>query len=241
MNIVGYLNKKVKVIIDRKMGSTHPKHGFIYPVNYGYVPNTISGDGEELDCYVLGIFEAVNEFEGKCIAIIHRLNDNDDKLIVVPDNRNFSDNEIEALTEFQERFFIHDIIRENTVFNSLLPELSLSNIDISKIFYLNLVFEIKYERKEDKFCFLQLEENQIMIEEQNDNWNTGKLEYPYGRRINISMTVSDVEKMYNELKEKNVKMFLDLEMHEYRVDNKISIDKEFLIQDPDGYLLRFNN
>lgn len=241
MNTVNYLNKNVKVIIDRKMGSAHPKHGFIYPVNYGYVPNTISGDGEELDCYVLGIFEAVNEFEGKCIAIIHRLNNNDDKLIVVPDNRNFSDNEIEVLTEFQERFFKHEIIRENTVFNSLIPELSVSNIDISKMFYLNLGFEIKYERKEDKFCFLQLEENQIMIEEQNDNWNTGKLEYPYGRGINISMTVSDVEKMYNELKEKNVKMFLDLEMHEYRVDNKISIDKEFLIQDPDGYLLRFNN
>ncbi len=241
MNTVDYLNKNVKVIIDRKMGSAHPKHGFIYPVNYGYVPNTISGDGEELDCYVLGIFEAVNEFEGKCIAIIHRLNDNDDKLIVVPDNRNFSDNEIEALTEFQERFFKHEIIRENTVFNSLIPELSVSNIDISKMFYLKLGFKIKYERKEDKFCFLQLEENQIMIEEQNDNWNTGKLEYPYGRGINISMTVSNVEKMYNELKEKNVKMFLDLEMHEYRVDNKISIDKEFLIQDPDGYLLRFNN
>ena len=210
MNTVDYLNKNVKVIIDRKMGSAHPKHGFIYPVNYGYVPNTISGDGEELDCYVLGIFEAVNEFEGKCIAIIHRLNDNDDKLIVVPENRDFS-------------------------------ELSVSNIDISKMFYLKLGFKIKYERKEDKFCFLQLEENQIMIEEQNDNWNTGKLEYPYGRGINISMMVSDVEKMYNELKEKNVKMFLDLEMHEYRVDNKISIDKEFLIQDPDGYLLRFNN
>lgn len=180
MNTVDYLNKNVKVIIDRKMGSTHPKHGFIHPVNYGYVPNTISGDGEELDCYVLGIFEAVNEFEGKCIAIIHRLNDNDDKLIVVPDNRNFSDNEIEALTEFQERFFKHEIIRENTVFNSLIPELSVSNIDISKMFYLKLGFKIKYERKEDKFCFLQLEENQIMIEEQNDNWNTGKLEYPYG-------------------------------------------------------------
>lgn len=129
----------------------------------------------------------------------------------------------------------------NIKFNSLIPELSVSNIDISKMFYLNLGFEIKYERKEDKFCFLQLEENQIMIEEQNDNWNTGKLEYPYGRGINISMTVSNVEKMYNELKEKNVKMFLNLEMHEYRVDNKISIDKEFLIQDPDGYLLRFNN
>ena len=241
MNTVDYLNRNVKVIIDRKIGSTHPKHGFIYPVNYGYVPNTISGDGEELDCYVLGIFETVNEFEGKCIAIIHRINDNDDKLIIVPENRNFSNKEIDVLIEFQERFFKHEIIREDTVFNSLIPELSVSNIDISKMFYLKLGFKIKYERKEDKFCFLQLEENQIMIEEQNDNWNTGKLEYPYGRGINISMTVSDVEKMYNELKEKNVKMFLDLEMHEYRVDNKISIDKEFLIQDPDGYLLRFNN
>ena len=192
-------------------------------------------------CYVLGVFEPLNEFTGKCIAIIHRINDNDDKLIIVPEGRNFSNKEIDVLIEFQERFFKHEIIRENTVFNSLIPELSVSNIDISKMFYLNLGFEIKYERKEDKFCFLQLEENQIMIEEQNDNWNTGKLEYPYRRGINISMTVSNVEKMYNELKEKNVKMFLDLEMHEYRVDNKISIDKEFLIQDPDGYLLRFNN
>jgi inorganic pyrophosphatase len=111
MNISEYLNKKIKVIIDRKMGNKHPKHGFIYPINYGYVPNTISGDGEELDCYVLGVFEPLDEFEGKCIAIIHRLNDNDDKLIIVPDNKNFSNNEIEVLIEFQERFFEHEIIR----------------------------------------------------------------------------------------------------------------------------------
>ena len=90
MNSREYLNKNVKVIINRKMGSRHPKYGFIYLVNYGYLPNTISDDGEELDCYVLGVFEAVNEFEGKCIAIIHRLNDNDEKLIVVPNNREFS-------------------------------------------------------------------------------------------------------------------------------------------------------
>ena len=83
--------------------------------------------------------------------------------------------------------------------------------------------------------------NQIMIEEDNNNWNTGKLEYPYGRGINISMTISDVEKMYNKLKEKDIKFFLDLEVHEYRVNDKISLDKEFLVQDPDGYLLRFNN
>ena len=130
---------------------------------------------------------------------------------------------------------------ENIKFNSLIPELSVSNIDISKKFYMNLGFQIKYERKEDKFCFLQLEENQIMIEENNNNWNTGNLEYPYGRGINISMTVLDVEKMYNKLKEKDSEFFLNLEIHEYRVNDKVSLDKEFLIQDPDGYLLRFNN
>lgn len=127
------------------------------------------------------------------------------------------------------------------VYNSLIPELSVSNIDISKKFYLDLGFKIRYERKENKFCFLQLEGNQIMIEENNDNWDTGKLEHPYGRGINLSMTVSNIEKMYEILKEKNIKFFLDLEIHEYRIDDKISYDKEFLIQDPDGYLLRFNN
>lgn len=127
------------------------------------------------------------------------------------------------------------------VYNSLIPELSVTNIDISKKFYLDLGFKIRYERKENKFCFLQLEGNQIMIEENNDNWNTGKLEHPYGRGINLSMTVSNIEKMYEILKEKNIKFFLDLEIHEYRIDDKISYDKEFLIQDPDGYLLRFNN
>ena len=127
------------------------------------------------------------------------------------------------------------------VYNSLIPELSVSNIDISKKFYLDLGFKIRYERKENKFCFLQLEGNQIMIEENNDNWNTGKLEHPYGRGINLRMTVSNIEKMYEILKEKNIKFFLDLEIHEYRIDDKISYDKEFLIQDPDGYLLRFNN
>ena len=80
-----------------------------------------------------------------------------------------------------------------------------------------------------------------MIEENNNNWNTGELEYPYGRGINISMSISDVEKLYKTLKKKKINFFLDLEVHEYLVDDKIYYDKEFLIQDPDGYLLRFNN
>lgn len=106
-----YINKIVKVKIDRPLGSKHPKHGFIYPLNYGFVPNTVSGDGEELDCYVLGLFEPVEEFEGVCIAIIHRTNDNDDKLIIVPKDKYYNDDQINALTEFQERFFKHEIFR----------------------------------------------------------------------------------------------------------------------------------
>lgn len=110
-----FLGKIVKIKVDRPLGSKHPKHNFIYPVNYGYVPNTISGDGEELDAYILGVFEALDEFTGKCIAIIHRTNDNDDKLIVVPEDKTYSDDEIIALTEFQERFFTSIIIRKDNI------------------------------------------------------------------------------------------------------------------------------
>ncbi len=106
-----YIGKLVELKIDRPMGSKHPKYGFIYPVNYGYVPNTISGDGEELDCYVLGVFEPLDKFKGKCIAVIHRINDNDDKLIIVPEEKDYSDDAIRALTEFQERFFESIIIK----------------------------------------------------------------------------------------------------------------------------------
>lgn len=126
-------------------------------------------------------------------------------------------------------------------FNSLIPELSVSNIEKSKDFYLSLGFEIMYERKENKFCFLQLEDNQIMIEQNNNNWNVGELEYPYGRGINISMSVKNIDEMYKRVLNSNIMLFLELQTHEYRIDNEISNDKEFLIQDPDGYLLRFNN
>lgn len=112
MDAKEFLGKKVNVKMDRQMGSRHPKHGFIYPVNYGFIPNTISGDGEELDAYVLGEFEPLDEFTGKVIAVLHRTNDDDDKLIVCNENRGFSDEQIDALTEFQERFFEHEIIRE---------------------------------------------------------------------------------------------------------------------------------
>lgn len=126
-------------------------------------------------------------------------------------------------------------------FNSLIPELSVTDINKSKEFYLSLGFQIKYERVEDKFCFLELENNQIMIEQINDNWNTGTLEYPFGRGINISMSVNNVTELYQKIINKNIKPFKELETHSYRVDDINYEDIEFLIQDPDGYLLRFNN
>ncbi len=111
VNAKDYLNKEVEVIIDRPLGSRHPKHNFMYMVNYGYIPNTISGDNEELDAYILGVFEPIEKFNGKVIAYIHRTNDDDDKLIVVPKDKNYTNEQIEALTEFQERFFKSTIIR----------------------------------------------------------------------------------------------------------------------------------
>ena len=110
-NMQNYLDRIVPVEIDRPLGSKHPKHDFTYPVNYGYIPGTISGDGEELDAYVLGVDQPLTEFQGTCIAIIHRTNDDDDKLIVVPNGVNLTDDEIEEMVNYQEKWFKHIIIR----------------------------------------------------------------------------------------------------------------------------------
>lgn len=111
-NYRDFLGKKVHAVMDRPMGSKHPKWNFIYPLNYGYIPNTISGDEDELDAYIIGVFEPLKEFDGKCIAVIHRLNDDDDKLIIAPEGKKYSKEQIDALVEFQERFFKYEIIEE---------------------------------------------------------------------------------------------------------------------------------
>jgi len=108
-----FLNKSVKVKIDRPLGSKHPKHDFVYEVNYGFIPDTLSEDGEELDAYVLGVKEPLEDFEGKCIAVIHRTNDNDDKLVIVPvDVQNIVDEEIIKQVHFQEQYFKSIIVRK---------------------------------------------------------------------------------------------------------------------------------
>lgn len=107
-----YLGKEVLVKIDRKLGEKHPNFDIIYPVNYGYIPNTLSEDGEDIDAYILGNFYPVDEFQGICKGIVCRFDDNENKLIILPKDKEYSIEQMEALLEFQERFFRHKIIIE---------------------------------------------------------------------------------------------------------------------------------
>lgn len=131
-----------------------------------------------MDSYVLGIYEPLETFTGKCIAIIHRTNDNDDKLVVVP---------------------------------------------------------------EDKFAFISLDNIQFMLQElsNNDKWDVGELKYPFGNGINFQLEVENIDEIYNNFKKNNYEISFDIEENWYRQDDKMLGNKEFLIQDPDGYLLRF--
>ena len=108
-----YLNKEVLVKVDRKLGEKHPNFDFIYPVNYGYIPNTLSEDGEEIDVlYSRNFFILLMNLKEFCKAVICRYDDNENKLIVVPRDKSYSVEQVEALIEFQERFFKHKIIIE---------------------------------------------------------------------------------------------------------------------------------
>lgn len=112
--VKSYLGKTVTVEIDRPIGTPHPKHPeIIYPVNYGYIPNVIGGDGEELDVYVLGIDERITEpVELRIIGIVYRRDDDEDKLVGAPEGKTFSVEEMERIIHFQEQF--HDSYVEDT-------------------------------------------------------------------------------------------------------------------------------
>jgi len=101
----------LKLHIDRPLGTKHPKHGFVYEVNYGYIDGITAPDGEELDAYFLGITEPIATGEGVCIAIAHRKDNDDDKLVVVPEGVLMSDDEIMSSINFQEQWFDTEIVR----------------------------------------------------------------------------------------------------------------------------------
>ena len=127
-------------------------------------------------------------------------------------------------------------------FNKIIPELSVSNLKNSLKFYQTAGFKIEYERIENKFVFLSLGEIQFMLQEisEDDKWNLAPLKYPFGNGINFQLEVENVDEIYNSLKENNYKIAFDMEENWYRQDDKLLGNKEFLVQDPDGYLIRFS-
>lgn len=126
--------------------------------------------------------------------------------------------------------------------NALVPELYSTDLKRTLDFYIGvLAFEVVFQREEEKFVFLQKEDAQIMIEERGHgrNWMSDVLEYPFGRGINFQIEVIDVEKLYETVNEKGVAPFMQIEEKRYQREDDIVINKQFIVQDPDGYLLRF--
>ena len=102
-----YLGKTVTIGIDRPIGYVHVKgeKTLVYPINYGYIPGVLGGDDEELDVYLLGVDQPVETYTCRVIAIAHRENDVEDKLVAAPEGMNFSKEEIESAIHFQEKYY----------------------------------------------------------------------------------------------------------------------------------------
>lgn len=109
--VQSYLGRIVRISIDRPIGYIHKKEKYTltYKINYGYIPGVLGGDGEELDVYLLGVDTPVEEYEAKIIAIVHRENDIEDKLVAAPVGMSFSAEEIRAAVDFQEKYYISHI------------------------------------------------------------------------------------------------------------------------------------
>ena len=121
------LVKRVKVTVDRPMGTYHPQHkDLYYPINYGYIEGIIAPDGEEQDAYILGVDTPVDEFEGIVIAIIHRNNDIEEKWVVAPEGSAYTKEEIEEAVRFQEQYFDYEILTTEVKFYPFIEDEKLS-------------------------------------------------------------------------------------------------------------------
>ena len=126
-------------------------------------------------------------------------------------------------------------------FRSLVPELLVSDFSESIDFYTRaLPFRIEYSRKGPDFAFLSLGDAQIMIQQRNGKWETGNLEKPFGRGINLQIEVDSVQRLVSSLEKNGHKLFLPPRKNEYKAGEKTVVCRELLVQDPDGYLLRFS-
>ncbi len=128
----------------------------------------------------------------------------------------------------------------------LVPELYCSDLSASLAFYVDLIgFKIMYDRPEDGFAYLDYDGAHLMLEETPEgstsdrSWWTAKPEKPYGRGINLQIEVSDVDVLYIAVNQVAHPLFRPMEDRWYRMDAAETGVRQFLVQDPDGYLLRF--
>lgn len=112
-----YLGKTVHIGIDRPIGYVHHKgkYDLVYPINYGYIPGVLGGDGEEMDVYLLGVDAPLKEFDAHIIAIVHREDDVEDKLVGAPEGMTFTAEEIAAMVHFQEQYYHSHIEMLNAI------------------------------------------------------------------------------------------------------------------------------
>ena len=125
-------------------------------------------------------------------------------------------------------------------YNAVIPEFIVSNLEQSRSFYCDLLgFSVEYERPEEKFLFLSLEDCQLMLEEGTEE-ELAQLTYPFGRGINISFGIKDVPQLHQKLLEANYPIHRPLIQRKFRVGDSFIYPQEFAILDPDGYFLRFS-
>jgi len=124
--------------------------------------------------------------------------------------------------------------------NELVPELDVSDLQASLSFWCGLLgFEVAYDRPAARFAYLVRGQIQIMLCERNGNWEVGELSPPFGRGVNFQMTVSALAPIVTALRVANWPLFRQQSDAWYRTGDRERGQREFLVQDPDGYLLRF--
>lgn len=178
----------------------------------------------------------------RCIVLLNNFKSQNYDAQNILDTTNLSISEVINIIESDNRFVLNSIKENLLKFNKIIPELAVSNLEKSLKFYKVVGFKIEYDRPENKFAFISLGEIQFMLQEisNTDKWKLAPLTYPFGNGINFQLEIDNLNEIYNNLKNSNYKISFDIEENWYRQNNKLLGNREFLVQDPDGYLLRFS-
>lgn len=182
------------------------------------------------------------QMKERCIVLLNNFKSQNYDAQNILDTTNSSISDVINIIENNNRFVLSNIKENSLEFNKNIPELAVSNLENSLRFYKIAGFKIEYDRPENKFAFISLGEIQFMLQEisNNDKWELAPLTYPFGNGINFQLEVNNLDEIYSNLKNSNYKIAFDIEENWYRQNDKLLGNKEFLVQDPDGYLLRFS-